>query len=74
MGIMKSEELSALLFKKNKMKDKTKAKKRHRKKGKQIRLDGPDNKNSGREGKKGKKGKEKSSLLQSISMGIESPY
>lgn len=36
MGIIKSEELSALLFKKNKMKDKTEAKKRDRKKGKQI--------------------------------------
>jgi hypothetical protein len=61
MGIMKSEELSALLFKKNKMKDKTKAKKRHRKKGKQIRLMAQTIKTQVDKGKRGKK--EKKSLV-----------
>jgi hypothetical protein len=58
---MKSEELSALLFKKNKMKDKTKAKKRHRKKGKQIRLMAQTIKTQVDKGKRGKK--EKKSLV-----------
>lgn len=61
MGIMKSEELSALLFKKNKMKDKTKAKKRHIKKGKQIRLMAQTIKTQVGKGKRGKK--EKKSLV-----------
>lgn len=58
---MKSEELSALLFKKNKMKDKTKAKKRHRKKRKQIRLMAQTIKTQVGKGKRGKK--EKKSLV-----------